>query len=393
MLILAGFVLAAGVGCAIVPPPISHAGLVLKLSQRDRQAVLNLLRTAQFSQLNAHYVGLQQQYETGLITDRDLTLQYQAFYASYDAVPEDEPLLSQWIEKSPTSYPARVARGIYYATLGEKYRGDDFIQNTQPNQLHILNRYLDVANRDLVDSLPLTAKPIVSVLLLLHTSKHRDGKQANRMWLDYANRIDSNNYGVRRQFMTMLTPRWGGSYDEMWAFLKECQDQRLPAEYLRVLESHIYLDQAETLCCEQRQLEKGLPLFRKAVAMLDGIDTRDKLDALKGIVSAQLKLHRLVEAGPEIEDILRIAPHETRYLGYRGWVRFKEGRFREGLNDYSAAAELGDAYAQLQLGLKTFYGVPSILPKNHEQALIWLKKAADQGNKKAQEFLSQVGYK
>jgi hypothetical protein len=190
--------------------------------------------------------------------------------------------------------------------------------------------------------------------------------------------------------MISLTPRWGGSYDEMWAFLKECQDQHLPIEYLKVLEARIYLDQAQVLCCEQHQPEKGLVFFRKVVALLDGIDIQDRLDALKGIVDNRDKSQSLVTMASEIEAILRISPEDTRFLGYRGWVRFQQGRFHEGLKDYATAAELGDAYSQLQFGKQLYYGMPPTVAPNREQALFWIKKAAGQGNEAARQFIAEV---
>ncbi|MGC4095731.1 MAG: DUF4034 domain-containing protein [Nitrospira sp.] len=209
---LSAIVCIVSFGCVLESPAISHAGWVMELPPKDRQAVINLLRSAQFNRLNQLYEDLQKQYEDGVINDRDLTLQYQAFY---DTAPENERFLNQWVEKSPKSYPARLARGIYYASIGEQRRGTDSIQNTPTGKILDLHRYLDFSNRDVSDSLPLTAKPIVSILQRFKSSKHRDGKQANRRLLDYANRIDPTNYGVRRQYMISLTPRWGGSYDEM----------------------------------------------------------------------------------------------------------------------------------------------------------------------------------
>jgi TPR repeat protein len=90
---------------------------------------------------------------------------------------------------------------------------------------------------------------------------------------------------------------------------------------------------------------------------------------------------------------LRLAPTESMILGYRGWIRFKQGRVEEGLKDYSMAAELGDAYSQFQRGKQLFYGVPPTLAPNRSQALLWLTKAAEQGNEGATQFLKQVGEK
>jgi hypothetical protein len=387
MPVLGAIAFIVSLGFVLESPSISYAGWVMELPPKDRQAVINLLRTAQFTRLNQLYEDLQKQYEDGVINDRDLTLQYQAFY---DTSPENEILLNQWVEKGPKSYPARLARGIYYASIGEQRRGSDYIQNTPTGKILDLHRYLDLSNRDVADSLPLTKKPIVSILQRLKSSKHRDGKQANRLLLDYANRIDPNNYGVRRQYMISLTPRWGGSYDEMWAFLNECQDQHLPIEYLKVLEARIYLDQAQVLCCERQQPEKGLVFFRKAAALLDGIDIQDRLDVLKGIVDNRDTSQSLVTVASEIEAILRISPDESRFLGYRGWVRFQQGRFQEGLKDYATAAELGDAYSQLEFGKQLYYGMPPTVSPNREQALIWIKKSAGQGNEGARQFIAEV---
>jgi Domain of unknown function (DUF4034) len=389
-LTLAALGVLISIGChqpALESPLISHAGWMIKLPQEERQAVTNLLRTGQFTRLNQLYEDLQRQYENGLINDRDLTLQYQPFN---NTSHENESLLNQWVENSPASYPARLARGLYYARMGVEHRGAKTTANTPTAKIQDLHYYLDLSNKDLIDSLPLTSKPTVSVLRLLKSSKHRDGKQVNRKWLDYANRIDPKNYEVRREFMITLAPRWGGSHDEMWAFLKECQDEHLQIEYMKALEARIYLDQAEEWCCERHQPEKGLVFYRKVVSLLDGIDIKEKLDALKGIVSNRDKSQSLMAMVPEIEAILRLSPNESRILGYRGWVRFQQGRNLEGLKDYETAAELGDAYSQLQFGKQLYYGMPPIVVPNREQALIWIKKAASQGNEGARQFIAEV---
>ncbi|MBH0184337.1 MAG: DUF4034 domain-containing protein [Nitrospira sp.] len=384
---LGALIVIACIRLAFESPSISHAGWVMELPQQDKRVVINLLRTAQFTRLNQLYENLQQHYEQGLINDRDLVLQYQAFY---DTSPENEASLNQWVEKAPKSYPARLARGLYYASVGVEYRGAKVIANTPSAKIRDLHHYLDLSNKDLVDSLPLTAKPIVSLLRLLKSSKHRDGKQVNRRWLDDSTLIDPNNYEVRREYMITLTPRWGGSHDEMWAFLKECQDQHLPIEYLKVLEARIYLDQAQEWCCERHQPEKGLVLYRKVVNLLDGINIKERLDALKGIVDNRDKSQSLVTVAPEIEAIIQISPDDSRILGYRGWVRFQQGRFQEGLKDYETAAELGDAYSQLQFGRQLYYGMPPNIAPNREQALIWVKKAVSQGNKAAKQFMAEI---
>jgi TPR repeat protein len=188
--------------------------------------------------------------------------------------------------------------------------------------------------------------------------------------------------------MLTLQPRWGGSYEEMWQFLKTCQEQHISAEHLRIFESEIYLDQAKAFR-ERDQKDKALPLYQKALSLLQGLDITQRLDALKGVIYSA-SFTKLEEYSREIDETLRLAPKESTILGYRGWIRFNQGHRAEGLKDYAMAAELGDAYSQLQYGKQLFYGVPSLLGSNQQQPVTWVKKSAGQGYEPAKQFLEQL---
>jgi TPR repeat protein len=129
------------------------------------------------------------------------------------------------------------------------------------------------------------------------------------------------------------------------------------------------------------------------LSLLGGIDNTERLDALKGVVYNGANPTNLEEFSREIDETLRLAPTESMILGYRGWIRFKQGRIEEGIKDYSMAAELGDAYSQFQHGQQLFYGVPPSLTPNRNQGLLWITKAAEQGDEAAKQFLKQVGEK
>lgn len=371
---------------AVTPEPPSH-GWVVELPQEERQIVVMTLRSGQFAQLDQRYNTLQERYEQGTINDRELTLKYQAFY---DTSPENEAFLNQWIGKNPNSYPARLARGIYLRKLGEAARGAAYVKDTPRENMVKLQQYLERANEDFLDSLKLSRKPIVTLLHLINSSMMRGDKKESIVWLNYANRIDPNNYGIKRRYLLTLTPRWGGSYDQMWAFLKECRDQQTSAEFLRIFESTIYLDQAKSLA-EQDQREQALPLYRKALSLLEGIDNTERLDALKGVVYNGANPTNLEEFSREIDETLRLAPTERMILGYRGWIRFKQHRYDEGIRDYALGAELGDPYSQFQYGMQLYHGAPPTFAPNPAQGLLWIRKAAEQGDAGAQKFLVQVG--
>lgn len=359
----------------------------MELPQADRNKTVQLLRAKEFMQLNQLYDGYQRQYEQGRINDRDLTLFYQAFYQTSSDL---ESLLTEWIITYPDSYPARLARGIYYRKVGEEKRGGKYVGLTPRKNMADLATYLNLANQDLQISLKLTQRPIVTLLHLANTAMFSGDKEANLTWLKYANQIDPINYGIRRRYLLSLTPRWGGSYEEMWKYLEVCRKQQLSTEYLRIFESNIYLDQAKTLV-EQGQRDRAFPLYRKALSLLDGINNMERLEALKGVIYNGANSQNLETFSQEIEDVLRLDPTERQILGYRGWIRIKQQRVGEGLEDYAKAAELGDPYSQFLYGRHLYFGVLPMLPANHAEAISWLRKAAEQGEERAQQFMQQVG--
>ena len=62
-----------------------------------------------------------------------------------------------------------------------------------------------------------------------------------------------------------------------------------------------------------------------------------------------------------------------------------------GLPDLLKAAESGDAGAQTELGRRYEYGLG--VPEDHLAAAKWFRKAAEQGNAKAQRWIPPAAYR
>lgn len=356
------------------------------LPDTQRQEVLRLLESRNFAGLDKRFSELQRRYETGEMDDWTLLLQYQPFYETSSRI---EALLTEWIAQAPKSYPARLARGIYYRKIGDAKRGSSWISEVPPPAIDALWQYLDLAAKDLQASLPLAKKPIVSIVHLMNVTKHREGGQVNRTWLDEAIRIDRISYGARRRFMYTLRPRWGGSYEEMRAFLKESERASVPSEHLRIYESIIYMDQANMLEHAKRDSE-ALPLYRKSLTLLDGIDNIERRNSLSAVVYIARRANKLEDVAQEIDEVLRLSPRNGKMLGYRGWIKEKQLKLDEAWRDYLHAAELGDAWAQYKVGGTLYYGSPPRVARDQQQGISWMKRAAAQGNSDAKKFLDAL---
>lgn len=357
------------------------------LPSSEKEYVVKLLQTRQFHQLDAHYTQLQQQYERDhTLNDWQLLIQYQPFYDTNSA---NELLLTEWISQFPTSYPARLARGIYYRKVGEEKRGAEWISKTPRENLNQLSKYLDLATDDLLFSRSLTLKPIVSIVHLLNITKHRDGDLGNRYWLEEANRIDPDNYAARRRYMLTLTPRWGGSYEDMQAFLGECRTQQVSSEYIRIFEAIIHSDKANMLRHNRNSAEAFLH-YRHALVFLNGIDNNETIEALEGLIYSALDTGTLERVADEIDHYLHIAPQNVKILSYRGFVREKQGKADEALADFASAAIQGEAWSQFRIGQRLLLSSPSATEKERQEGLEWVKKSAQQGYEPAQKLLQHL---
>lgn len=72
----------------------------------------------------------------------------------------------------------------------------------------------------------------------------------------------------------------------------------------------------------------------------------------------------------------------------RGWRYQQQNKMELAYPDYLAAAELGDAWSEMMTGKFLWAGTG--VKQNRDEALIWLRKAANQGQADAKLSLKQA---
>lgn len=240
------------------------AGLVASSwahSQGD--SVDSMLRRNDVTALETFLGRIQARFEDGSLSEIDLRNAYRPFY-TLDANAANN--LRRWAAHSPKSYPAHLALGIYLKKLGRAARGGDFVQMTAEEKLAQMKHYFGLAESELRRSLPLTAKPYLSVFHLMDISTYEGDRPWSKELLLQANRLLPANSLARGRYVTSLMPRWGGSYEEVDAFIKDAKSEGVPGRVIWQLEAieaddlgHTYEergDQAEA----QAQFTKALQL-------------------------------------------------------------------------------------------------------------------------------------
>ncbi len=338
-----------------------------------------------------------------------------AFHA-FDKVPRSaEPALDEWVEKSPSSYVARIARASYYLGQGIDARGTEFIGKTPPENLQTMRFYVEKARLDLERSLELAAKPYLSHAYLMAAARYGAGRDRQEAHYEAALKLAPQSVELRLRRMTDLEPRWGGSISDMEAFAararKELGDEaaanrvaaRIPAYRaheqrsakdltgaLKSLDQAIALDAYAGALCERSYVLTELK--REAEAFADVKHALSKARESRYCMQrAVWHATRAPDAGEAIEAltlVLEVEAHSTQALNQRGWRYQSLGRLDAAFQDYLASAKAGDAWGQLQAG--KLYWAGKGVAEDREQAVAWLRKSAEQGNRDAKVSLEQA---
>jgi tetratricopeptide (TPR) repeat protein len=318
--------------------------------------------------LDQHFSALQQQYADGVISDSTLRDSFRVFYLT------DSTLAARydgWVAQFPKSYVAHLARAIYYKKIGQQSRGDKYIRDTTDAQLVGMTEAFRKALEDLHACADMDPKPTLAYGHALDISSY-SGRGEERELQDLAVQVDPENIIVRLKYMNSLEPRWGGSYEQMEAFLEESRRANLARSSLHLLEAVIVEDHA-SMDYERQRWAAAARQYLHAIEL-----GADDIDCLECAAYAQIKAEYWPQAVDLYTRLLQKNPNQATALSLRGWAYDRMDN-PHAIEDFTAAANLGDAFSQNRLGEFSFYGIPNVVPKNGESAIKWFRMAADQG--------------
>jgi hypothetical protein len=225
----------------------------------DQKELLGLLRAQEFETLESATRQVQEKFEKGALSDIQLRNTYRQFY---DLDEQDLAKIKEWKKTVPGSYAAHLIRGINFKRKGFDARGDKYISQTPQENIDRMRQYHESAITELGKSLKLTEKPFLSVFHLLDLSKSGGSKEESRALVLAANKMLPSNTLARNRFMKTLTPRWGGSYDEMKQFIAQSKKEEVSTVGLIQLKAIMYDDMAATSLAQGDRQKATTYLFQ-----------------------------------------------------------------------------------------------------------------------------------
>lgn len=365
-----------------ISPMLLVAGFALFFSAQQVISAENnpssphsLLKSKKFKELDSFLQAKQHSYEAG-------NLGPGALYDQFNFASGDESWLeahlSAWVKSAPTSYAAHLARGRYYVNRAWEVRGDKYIDKTPPENIREMSRLMKLAIVDLEKSVSLTEKPMLSYSLLINVGMAMGQSKQNRRWLDEANRIDPGNTYIKIGYLLTLRPRWGGSMEEMQAFVDESKKLLKKQEDINLLQSHVWRSYAFVRWNDHKDYQGCIDYYSKAI---DLHDKEVRPFARRGYCYHKLKKYE--EALRDYNHVISIAPRDGYVLKSRGALYSDLSRFDEAIVDLIRATEIdpSDGYTWRTLGY-TYYST-----EKFDKAFASYKRGAERGDADSQQSL------
>ena len=202
------------------------------------------LRDNDIESLQTYFDDLQRRFTDGAATEFELRDNYRPFYQLDDLAVRH---LRDWAESSAESYPAHLAFGIYLKKRAIAARGGDYIAKTPRARLDEAQKYFVQSAVELQKSLPLTAKPYLSLFHLLDIEMYVGDRVTAETSLRAAQELFPANMLVRDRYQQSLMPRWGGSYQEAEAFILKTKEAGGSQNLISQLQAIEYDDKGHAL--------------------------------------------------------------------------------------------------------------------------------------------------
>ena len=163
----------------------------------------------------------------------------------FDTEPNIEKTLDTWVQENAEDYIPYAVRGYFRFRGGMDARGGGYADKISDEQWQAVGDRFDLALEDINHSLQL--KPdqqlLYNCLLNIAMIESWDDGETKRI-LETGLRYFPDSYLLRDTYIYGLTPRWGGSYEAMQAFVEESRPAMAHNPSIRALEGEILQDKA-----------------------------------------------------------------------------------------------------------------------------------------------------
>lgn len=142
-------------------------------------------------------------------------------YGLFDPSPEADRVTSKWLERAPESAYANLARGSYLHRSAWKARGARFSAYTPKASMRRMSELMEQAIPYVERALQLDPKLMPAYTALVEIGMADSRPELMERAFERGNAVDPACVEMANVRMRALSPRWGGSYEQMLAYAAE----------------------------------------------------------------------------------------------------------------------------------------------------------------------------
>ena len=286
-----------------------------------------LLRERKFDELNDRWQRLRDN------PDRDPVIRDQL--ASADVAfnypdPSFASLLDEWVDATPGRYQPYLARANYWHS---KAWGHKWASETDESKLAKMKDYLARALADAARAKEIDREPMRIYQQVIYIAVMIGDQRSARHAIEQAIAIDPADYYVRSAYLHSLQPRWGGSFEQMKAFVQESLQYADQNPKLQELIGAVYREAGETNV-DIRKYSLAEELFTTALEYGDNAASY----FMRG--RNRYRMERFEEAIADLDKAIELETETASYYNWRALARAKTGDLKAAALDMHRAVQL-----------------------------------------------------
>jgi tetratricopeptide (TPR) repeat protein len=319
--------LAFGLLALLAPGSGAQAGEPLP----DRLALVALLKDGQFATLEATLVGYQRRFEADHKAQWPAVAAFEAFANSDSAL---EPRLGEWIAKTPESYAAPLARGVFYDHLGWLSRGSRYAARTPERRFDEMKDFFALAKPDLERALALNPRLVIAYEMLADIAMAGGERSEVERILTAGLAQSPDVIALHQSFLLSLQPKWLGAPDDVRRYLAALKEHFPSVGSLGWFQGYDDFERGGRLLDEGKN-EDALARFDRALELAPR-----SASFLSARAKALFNLGRYDEAAETLEPGLASSPQSAEMHAQMGMIRYYQKRDAESLASLDKAIAL-----------------------------------------------------
>lgn len=196
------------------------------------QPILHLLRNARYDGLEARLSEAQRNFEEGKLRTGEI---YRLFSVFGDPEPALGELLGEWLAAFPQSYAGHTAMASWLLARAWAYRGHSTMNRVSDQGVRGMHHFMEQAEACARQATTLTDNPLSAWLVVanVHNTQGCEVELADIQarqypdWYSLPAATNPHSLEVRKAMLMNLRAEWGGSEEQMLAYVRQQQEDAL----------------------------------------------------------------------------------------------------------------------------------------------------------------------